>query len=140
MVKLFSSSPVAQQSGLAVIRIIVGLLMVYHGWEVFDAGKIKEYADWDSFKKFASPLPVVYIGKGAELLAGILLTIGLFTRIVAAILTGAMLYITFFVGSGKIWYEDQHPFLFVLLALVFFFSGAGKWSVTEWLQRKKEHK
>lgn len=40
MVKLLSASPVAQQSGLAFIRIIVGLLMVYHGWEVFDAGKL----------------------------------------------------------------------------------------------------
>ncbi len=35
----------------------------------------------------------------------------------------------FFVGHGKIWYEDQHPFLFVLLAFVFFFIGGGKWSV-----------
>ena len=140
MVKLLSSSPVAQQSGLAIIRIIVGLLMVYHGWEVFDAGKIKEYAEWDFFKKFASPVFVVYIGKGAELLAGIFLTIGLFTRLASLVLIATMLYIAFYVGSGKIWYEDQHLFLFVLLGFVFFFSGSGKWSVDEWLQRKKKYK
>jgi uncharacterized membrane protein YphA (DoxX/SURF4 family) len=138
MVKLLSSSPVAQQSGLAFIRIIVGLLMVYHGWEVFDAGKIKGYAEWDFFKKFASPLFVVYIGKSAELLAGIFLTIGLFSRLASLVLIATMLYIAFYVGNGKIWYEDQHPFLFVLLGLVFFFSGSGKWSVAEWLQRKKK--
>lgn len=137
MIKLLSSSPVAQQSGLAVIRIIVGLLMVYHGWEVFDTGKIKGYAEWDFFKKFASPLFVVYIGKSAELLAGILLAIGLFTRVASLVLIATMLYIAFYVGGGKIWYEDQHPFLFVLLGLVYFFSGSGKWSVAEWLQRKK---
>ena len=139
MVKLLSSSPFAQQSGLAFIRIVVGLLMVYHGWEVFDAGKIKEYAEWDFFKKFASPLFVVYIGKGAELLAGILLTIGLFTRLASVVLIGTMLYIAFYIGSGKIWYEDQHPFLFVLLGLVFFFSGSGKWSVAEWIQKKNKN-
>ena len=138
MTKLLSSAPLAQQSGLAFIRIIVGLLMVYHGWEVFDAGKIKEYAEWDFFKKFASPVFVVYIGKGAELLAGIFLTIGLFTRLASLVLIATMLYIAFYVGSGKIWYEDQHPFLFVLLGLIFFFSGSGKWSVDEWLQRKNK--
>ena len=138
MTKLLSSAPVAQQSGLAFIRIIVGLLMVYHGLEVFDAGKIKDYAQWDFFKKFSSPAFVVYIGKSAELVAGILLTIGLFTRLASLVLIATMLYIAFYVGSGKIWYEDQHPFLFVLLGLVFFFSGSGKWSVDEWLQRKKK--
>ncbi|HRQ50501.1 MAG TPA: DoxX family protein [Agriterribacter sp.] len=140
MIKLLSSSPVAQQSGLAVIRIIVGLLMVYHGWEVFDASKIKEYTEWDFFKKFASPAFVVYIGKSAELLAGILMAIGLFTRLASLVLIATMLYIAFYVGSGKIWYEDQHPFLFVLLGLVYFFSGSGKWSVDAWLQKKKNYK
>ena len=138
MTKLLSSAPVAQQSGLAFIRIIVGLLMVYHGLEVFDAGKIKDYAQWDFFKKFSSPAFVVYIGKSAELVAGILLTIGLFTRLASLVLIATMLYIAFYVGSGKIWYEDQHPFLFVLLGLIFFFSGSGKWSVDEWLQRKEK--
>ena len=138
MTKLLSSAPVAQQSGLAFIRIIVGLLMVYHGLEVFDAGKIKDYAQWDFFKKFSSPAFVVYIGKSAELVAGILLTIGLFTRLASLVLIATMLYIAFYVGSGKIWYEDQHPFLFVLLGLVFFFSGSGKWRVDEWLQRKEK--
>ena len=138
MTKLLSSAPVAQQSGLAFIRIIVGLLMVYHGLEGFDAGKRKDYAQWDFFKKFSSPAFVVYIGKSAELVAGILLTIGLFTRLASLVLIATMLYIAFYVGSGKIWYEDQHPFLFVLLGLVFFFSGSGKWSVDEWLQRKEK--
>jgi uncharacterized membrane protein YphA (DoxX/SURF4 family) len=48
-----------------------------------------------------------------------------------------MLYVSFFVGHGKIWYEDQHPFLFVLLALVFFFYGPGKMSVDQLLFGKR---
>jgi uncharacterized membrane protein YphA (DoxX/SURF4 family) len=42
------------------------------------------------------------------------------------------------VGDGKIWYEDQHPFLFVLLAAVFFFTGPGKWSIDYLLFNKKQ--
>jgi uncharacterized membrane protein YphA (DoxX/SURF4 family) len=49
-----------------------------------------------------------------------------------------MLYITFVVGGGKIWYEDQYPFLFVLLAMVFFFTGPGKWSIDSSLFNKRD--
>jgi putative oxidoreductase len=69
------------------------------------------------------------MGKITELTGGILLTLGLFTRIGSLITAATMLYISLFVGNGRIWYEDQHPFLFVLLAMVFFFTGAGKWSL-----------
>ncbi|MCX6217489.1 DoxX family protein [Spirosoma sp.] len=125
----FLTESIAQSSGLAFVRIIVGLLLLYHGWEVFEGAKMDEYATWDVFKKSSYPLLMVYLGKGSELLAGGLLTIGLLTRIACLIIIGTMLYIAFFIGHGQIWYEDQHPFLFVLLALIFFFIGPGRWSI-----------
>jgi uncharacterized membrane protein YphA (DoxX/SURF4 family) len=48
-----------------------------------------------------------------------------------------MAYITFIVGHGKIWYEDQYPFLFVLLGLVFIFTGPGKFSVDYFIVKKR---
>ena len=137
MKNFLSHVPVWEVEAIAVIRIIVGLLMIYHGWEIFSAAKMNEYAAWDSFKDHSSPLIMVYIGKGAELLAGLLLTIGLCTRIAALFLIFTMLYIAFIVADGRVWYEDQHPFLFVLLGGVFFFRGGGKWSLDESLSRKK---
>ncbi|WP_373549454.1 hypothetical protein [Haliscomenobacter sp.] len=62
-------------------------------------------------------------------MAGILLTLGLLTRVGALICIGTLAYITFFVGHGKFWYEDQHPFMFVLFGVLFFFMGPGKWSL-----------
>lgn len=120
--------------GTAIIRIITGLLMVYHGFEIFDTKLMHDYAQWDMFKELPMGLVLVYLGKGAELLAGLLLALGLFTRLAAIIIAVTMLGITFFVGHGKFWYEDQHPFLFVLLALIFFLNGGGSWS----LDTKKE--
>jgi putative oxidoreductase len=136
MQKLFSSSPLWQNGGLAVIRIIVGLFMIYHGREVFDAEKMKEYASWDSFKSFSSPSFMAYLGKAAELVGGIMLTIGFLTRIASLILACTMLYVSVLVGNGKIWYEDQYPFLFVLLAWVFFFTEPGRYSVDRLLSGK----
>ena len=79
---------------------------------------------------------MVYIGKGAELVGGFLLALGLFTRIGALILLLTMTYIAFKVGNGKIWYEDQHPFLFVLLSLIYFTRGGGRWAIDELLFKK----
>jgi putative oxidoreductase len=128
MNKFFSSLPLWQSNGLSLIRIIVGGFLIYHGWEIFSAGKMNEYIKWDIFKDSSSGKLLVYMGKAGELTGGILLLIGLFTRIAAIIIVCTLGYISFFVGHGKIWYEDQYPFLFVLLALVFFFTGPGKWS------------
>ncbi|HEX8357945.1 MAG TPA: DoxX family protein [Segetibacter sp.] len=122
-------SPLFYETGISVVRMAVGLLLVYHGWEVFDSEKMKVYLDWDSFKKYSSPSFMVYLGKSLELTGGFLLAIGLLTRVACGIIIITMLYITFAVGSGKIWYDDQHPFLFVLLAIVFFVAGPGKWSI-----------
>lgn len=137
MNKLFSTDPILAQTGLTFIRIIIGCFLIYHGWEVFDKNKINEYVNWDIFKDASSPSMRVYFGKGAELMAGLLLAIGLFTRIACFIIIGTFIYIPFFVGNGKIWYEDQYPFLFALFGCVFFFTGPGKWSMDNLIFQKR---
>ena len=121
---------------LSFVRIAVGLLMVYHGKEVFDDKLLTEYSLWEQFKAFPSPKLIVTIGKGTELICGILLTIGFYTRIGALLLILSMLYITFFIGNGTFWYADQHPFLFVLLGLIYLFFGGGKFSLDQTFLRK----
>lgn len=136
MNKFFSPSPLWQEQGLALIRIITGALMVYHGWEVFSPETMNEYLKWDQFKNSSGKL-FVYTGKTAELITGILLVVGLFTRIAALMLIGTLGYIAFFVGHGKIWYEDQHPFLFVLLGFMILITGGGRYSADAILFGKK---
>lgn len=129
MHKLFSPQPIWKSAGLALVRILTGGFMAYHGGELFDAATMKGYFEWEAFKGFSSPATMVYMGKGMELVMGILLLLGLFTRVAALGIAITMSYITFFVGNGQIWYSDQHPFLFVLLAVLFFCCGPGALSL-----------
>jgi len=136
MNRLSSSLPLWQTAGLTLIRITLGVFMIYHGWEIFSEKDMNKYLQWDMFKNsFGKTL--VYAGKGAELAGGVLLVFGLFTRIAALILVGTMAYITFFVGQGRIFTDEQYPFLFVLLAMVFLFIGGGKWSVDNLIFKKR---
>ena len=129
MKKFLSPFPLLQDAGLAMVRIIVGYFMIYHGLEVFDEKIMNDYLKWDQFKAFSSPAFMVYMGKTAELVGGIFLMTGLFTRFAALVLIFTMTYVSFFVGQGRVWYEDQHPFMFVLFGVGFLFTGGGKYSI-----------
>ena len=110
MKKFFSAHPFMQHEVLAVVRITVGLLMIYHGQEVFNSTRISEYAAWKAFEKYSSAQILIYLGKGAEMLAGVLLTLGLLTRFAAIVLIGTMLFIIFFIGQGRICLKNSTRF------------------------------
>ena len=138
MSKLFSAAPISQNNGIAMVRIITGILLVYHGWETFDAEKMKMYTGWFTERKYSSPEVWAYAGKIAELTAGIGFTLGLFTRLASITAIAAFTGIIFILGdNGKIFQGDQHPFLFILLALVFFFTGPGNLSLDKLFFRNK---
>ena len=128
MNSFFSSSPIWQAKGIAILRIIIGLLLVYHGQEVFNRDVMKGYEEWEAFKGTTAQI-MVYAGKAVELLAGISLLLGLFTRVGCVLIIGTFAYITFILGHGKFWYEDQHPFMFFLFGVLFMFTGPGAWSL-----------
>lgn len=136
MKKFLSPYPIALDAGLALVRIVTGYFMIYHGWEVFDKTIMDNYLTWDSFKRFSSPAFMAYLGKGSELVAGLLLLPGLLTRFASVVIIGTMTYVALFVGGGKIWYEDQHPFMFVLLGFVYLFTGGGRYSLDYLLFKK----
>ena len=127
------------QYGLALIRIITGGLVTYHGWEIFDNKIMDGYLKWEVIKNLPAPVFMVYLGKGLELATGICFIFGLFTRIAAVLMAAVMLFICFKVGHGKFYYEDQHPFLLALLAMVFFFTGPVKWSMDQKFFSKKQY-
>lgn len=127
--KIFSSDPVSVEKGLAIVRVITGLLMVYHGLEIFNRELMIEYANWDSINGLPASEFMVYLGKGVELVMGMLLVLGLFTRLAGLLIMINMLYICFFVGSGKFWSGDGHPFLFAVIGFLFLMTGPGAWSL-----------
>jgi putative oxidoreductase len=139
MNKFFSSSPLFQNYGIAIVRIITGILLIHQGWELFDTEKMKMYTGWFVERSYSSPAAWAYAGKIGEMLAGIGFALGMFTRLASVAAISSFAGIIFILGDkGKIFGGDQYPFLFILLAFIFFFTGPGALSVDGLIFKKNK--
>jgi len=129
---LLTATPAQQQLGIAVVRIVTGIVFLMHGWQkVFSYG----FAGvTDAFGKMGVPAPALmgpFIAL-LELLGGVALIIGLLTRLAALGLMfdmlGAILLVHlaggFFLPAG---YEFALTLFAACLALVL--AGPGSLSV-----------
>jgi putative oxidoreductase len=125
---LLSSKPISDK-GIAFVRIIVGVLLIIHGTQVFYTKEMQDYGPWLSELGVPFPLFSAYAGKLVELLGGVCLVIGLFTRLACILLMLTFLFISIVMGDGKILTDAQHAFVFFLFALLFFFCGDSGYSI-----------
>ncbi len=141
MNRFFTAGPIGESRGIALVRIITGVFLVFHGWECFDAEKMNMYTGWFADRHYSYPAAWAYAGKIAEGLAGIGFVLGLFIRIAALGAIAVFAGIIFMLGEkGKIFEGDQHPFLFILLSLVFIFTGPGAFSLDGLFFKNKKHR
>jgi putative oxidoreductase len=115
----------AWQLGILFVRVMAGIYIFRYGRELFHI---------DDLLKFLTdvkwPLPVFsgYAAKIIELCGGILLMLGLFTRITCALLMVVMLGVIFTMGHGDP-FNAEGAALFFLLFAHFCFAGPGKFSL-----------
>ena len=110
---------------LAVLRIVTGLLFLEHGLSELFAFPVPFPVH---------PLPPMLIAAGViECLAGILVSVGLFTRIAAFIASGEMAvgyFISHFPhGPWPIANKGEAAILFCFIFLYIAAAGPGAWSI-----------
>ena len=115
--------------GTIVIRILAGIIITKYGLQVFDEDGMNGYTGWLKDIGVPAPKAMAYIGKWAELLGGISLILGIFTRWLMIPLVLTMAVIIFVMGKADPIGDDQHPFLLLLIFLFFCLAGPGKWSL-----------
>jgi|ERR1041385_7530839 len=138
MLKRLLTTEVIFENWLVIIRIIIGVFMAVYGLEISDPEKMKGNVAWLTDIHFPAPVFMAYLGKATELVGGILLIAGLFTRFVSIPLVIDMSVVVIFMGNGKIFGDGQLPFLFLLFFLSFIIYGGGKWSLDNFLFNRKK--
>ena len=110
---------------LALLRIVTGLLFLEHGTSKFFAFPVPFPMQ---------PLPPMLTAAGViELVAGLLITIGLFTRLAAFIASGEMAIGYFMMhapqGFWPLVNKGESAILFCFVFLYLAAAGAGAWSI-----------
>lgn len=124
MIKSFTTG--SFPAGLALVRVITGILLLRVGWEMFSTDKMSGYFQWLTDIRFPMPVFMAYAGKLAELAGGLSFLTGFLIRWTSIPVMITMVVITFIMGEGNLMSDS---FLLLMLAWVFFCQGAGKWSL-----------
>ena len=119
----------------AIMRIMTGLLFLWHG-----TGKLFGFPGGPHGDP--PPAHITYIAGPIELVGGILVLIGLFTRPAAFVCSGLMAAAYWMAhGTDNLFPVLNKGELAVLYCFVFLFisaQGGGKWSVDSLLSRPKD--
>jgi len=110
---------------LAILRIVVGLLVLEHALSKFFAFPVPFPVH---------PLPPLLVAAGViELVTGVLVTVGLFTRLAAFIASGEMAFAYFIGHFPKSFWPlvnmGEVAILFCFILLYIAAAGPGAWSV-----------
>ncbi len=126
----------AEQVTYFLLRVVVGLLFFHHG--------ALTILGWFGGLPEGATAPVMsqaWIGGMLELIGGLLILVGLFTRPTAFILSGemAVAYWQFHAPNGA-WPIQNHGEPAVLFCFIFLYmasKGAGDWSLDSLIRRRR---
>jgi putative oxidoreductase len=123
MTSLYASLEKGRPYILSVLRIVVALLFIEHGLQKYFG-----------FPSAGPPMrALLYVQGVVEIVGGILLLIGVYTRVVAFILAGDMAVAYFMAHFPRSFFPAVNggdaAVLFCFVFFYFFFAGGGAWSL-----------
>ncbi len=131
------SKPFSQNADL-LIRIWLGCAMTYHGFPgIFNKQGVLEFSKF--LTSLNVPLPVfsAYLSLGAELICGVLILLGLFTRFASFALLINFSIAVLVAHDGKILGEGELAFLYWLFSMSVFLKGVSPFSLDLYLFKRK---
>jgi len=134
--------------GLLLIRLMIAVVMIFHGSQklfgAFDGNGMPAFIDFVEGLKIPSPQIAAYLAAGTEFFGGILVGIGLLTRIVAIPICFNMLVAVFVVHGHTFSNQEkgfEYPLTLAVIAAALFFTGPGRLSLDFiFTAEKKEEK
>ncbi len=110
---------------LSILRVVVALLFFEHG--------TSKLFGWPSAGAVNAPFSLLWFAGMIELIAGVLLAAGLFTRLVALVMSGEMAF-AYFMGHAPASFfpianRGDSAILYCFVFLYIAFAGGGPWSV-----------
>jgi putative oxidoreductase len=120
----------------SILRFVSGLALLHHG-----TMKLLQFPPSDMFPA-GKPLPPIMIAAGGiELVCGVLLVLGLFTRPAAFVASGFAAVAYFMAHAPQGFYPalngGEAALLYSFIFLYLTFAGGGAWSIDAWFDRRR---
>ncbi|MEK6853395.1 MAG: DoxX family protein [Nanoarchaeota archaeon] len=119
--------------GYAIFRVIVGLMFVQHG--------AQKLLGWFGSQGTVSLLSLMGFAGTVELVGGLAITLGFFSRLASvggtAIMVGALATVHFPQGLVPIVNKGELALLFLACFIIVAVHGNGKWSLEQALLKKE---
>lgn len=132
-VTVTQESSLGRELSMTALRVYVGLAMAFgHGW-----GKVPPGDGFvEGVTGLGFPMPYVFAWAAAfsEFAGGLLLAIGLFTRPAATLVACTMFVAGVVFHAADPFNRKELAFLYLVIALVFMFRGAGRFSVDRFIR------
>jgi putative oxidoreductase len=134
MKRLLGPEPLDKNLAALVLRLLVGGLMIMHGYP--------KLVNYDQYVTEFNPIGLgndlsLSLAIFGELVCGIFLVLGFMTRLSAIPVLITMIVAFFVVHGADEFQVKELSFVYMVLALVIIFLGAGKYSADAVLFRKK---
>lgn len=122
--------------GMLLVRLALGPMLVLHGWnKVFGAGGLAGTTRWFASLGLRPARVHARVAAAAEIGAGLLMTLGLFTALAAMAFVGLMLVAAFTDHRGKGYFVFkggwEYTLLVAMVAVGVAIIGPGRWSLDE---------
>ena len=121
--------------GLLMLRLWLGAILIKHSSTYLFGGKMQEFAGYLTSLNFPFPELMAYVSQTTELIAAIVIILGL--RLGAVLLAINMGIAVIVAHKMLIFTEGELAFNYFLLALVIAMCGTGKYGLDYVLFKKK---
>ncbi|MBI2499940.1 MAG: DoxX family protein [Deltaproteobacteria bacterium] len=127
--------------GLLTLRVLIGYGIALHGWGKIN-GDMQGFADGVVTAKLGLPFPIVFAWAAAlsEGVGGVLLALGLFTRLASFLILFTMGTAFFVFHATDPWDHKEMAFLYGGTALSLLLTGAGCYSIDALIFCRKKDK
>jgi putative oxidoreductase len=120
-------------SVLSIVRIVAALLFLEHG--------TSRLFGWPSPLPSPALFSMYWFACAIELVGGILLALGLFTRCAAFVMSGEMAFAYFISHAPNSFFpilnRGDASILYCFIFLYIAFAGGGPWSLDAWLRGRR---
>ncbi|MGD2069411.1 MAG: DoxX family protein [Gemmatimonadota bacterium] len=125
--------------GPLLLRLFLSFVLVYGTQDnVFDRGRMLEFADFLETNGFPWPLLSAHVSAYAQFVCGLLLLLGLFTRPAAFLMVVNFLVALVMVHLGLSFDANIAPMAMLFGSLYFLVDGPGPISLDGWRARRRE--